>query len=138
MMVRRRRGQVLAVAAAGGVLATVMLGEALLSAPQASAACSMSPADDQYIKLLAQNKMTHSADVNDCNITAEGRWLADQARTSADPYGTARRLVQVMDNQTSMDAKQAEWEVETAIYVYAPDVIPKIKNEAAQQPPAPA
>lgn len=137
-MVRCRRGQVLAVAAAGGVLATVMLGEALLSAPQASAACSESPADDQYIKLLAQNKMTHSADVNDCNLIAEGRWLADQVRTSPDPYGTARRLVQVMDDKTSMNAKQAEWEVETAIYVYAPDMIPKIKNEAAQQPPAPA
>ncbi|UXA05161.1 DUF732 domain-containing protein [Mycobacterium sp. SMC-2] len=136
MTIRGRHGRVLAVGAAGAVLATSTLGGALLAAPQASAQCSMTPADDQYIKLLAQNKMTHSAGVNDCNVTAEGRWLADQVRTSADPYATAKRLVQVVDDKTSMDAKQAEWEVETAIYVYAPDMIPKIKNQAAQQAPA--
>ena len=26
----------------------------------------MTPADDQYIQLLAQNKMVHNADFNDC------------------------------------------------------------------------
>lgn len=138
MTIRRTRAQMLAVGAAGAVLATSMLGQALLSAPQASASCSLSPQDDQYIKLLAQNKMIHTADFNDCNMTAHGRWLADQVRTSADPLATGKNLVNMMTSTTSMNHDQAEWEVESAIFVYAPEMIPAIKGQAAQQGPAPA
>ena len=113
-------------------LMAAMFGHVVLSAPQASANCTMTAQDDQYIKLLAQNKMVHTADFNDCNMSAEGRWFANQVRSSADPYGTAKNLVKMVDDTTPMDAKQAEWEVESAIYVYAPQVIPKIKDEAAQ------
>jgi hypothetical protein len=35
-----------------------------------------------------------------------------------------------------MDSKQAEWEVESAVFVYAPEMVPKIKDQAAHQPPA--
>lgn len=68
----RSRAQVLAVGAAGVALGAAMFGGAVLSAPHASASCNMSPADDQYIKLLAQNKMVHNADFNDCSEAAEG------------------------------------------------------------------
>lgn len=130
----RSRGQMLALGAAGAVLATSMLGEALLAAPQAAAACSMTPKDDQYINLLAQNKMIHSAEFNDCNMTAEGRWFADQVRTSADPLATGNNLVNMVTNTTSMKHDQAEWEVESAIFVYAPEMIQAIKGQAAQGP----
>ncbi|WP_297595074.1 hypothetical protein [Mycobacterium sp.] len=130
----RSRGQVLALGAAGAVLATSMLGEALLSAPQASAACNMTPKDDQYINLLAQNKMTHTAEFNDCNMTAEGRWFADQVRTSADPLATGKNLVNMVTNTTSMKHDQAEWEVESAVFVYAPEMISAIKGQVAQGP----
>jgi len=109
-----------------------MFGHAVLSAPPASAACTMSNADDQYVHLLAMNSMVHTADFDDCNMIAEGRWFADQVRTSADPYRTAKNLVKMVTDTTPMNSKQAEWEVESAIYVYAPQVIPKIKDEAAQ------
>lgn len=36
---------------------------------------------------------------------------------------------------TPMNQKQAEWEVESAIYVYAPDLIPRLKDQAARQVP---
>ena len=36
---------------------------------------------------------------------------------------------------TPMSQDQAEWEVESAIYVYAPEMIPKIKAEAGQSAP---
>lgn len=130
----RSRGQVVALGAAGAVLATSMLGEALLSAPQALAACNMTPKDDQYINLLAQNKMIHTADFNDCNMTAEGRWFADQVRTSADPLATGKNLVNMVTNTTSMKHDQAEWEVESAIFVYAPEMISAIKGQIAQGP----
>lgn len=130
----RSRGQVLALGAAGAVLATSMLGEALLSAPRASAACNMTPQDDQYIRLLAQNKMIHTADFNDCNLTAQGRWIADRVRTSADPLATGKNLVNMVTNTTSMKHDQAEWEVEAAVFVYAPEMIPAIKGQAAQGP----
>jgi hypothetical protein len=130
----RSRGQVLALGAAGAVLATSMLGEALLSAPQASAACNMTPKDDQYINLLAQNKMTHTAEFNDCNMTAEGRWFADQVRTSAEPRATGKNLVNMVTNTTSMKHDQAEWEVESAVFVYAPEMISAIKGQVAQGP----
>jgi hypothetical protein len=39
---------------------------------------------------------------------------------------------------TPMSQAQAEWEVESAIFVYAPDMIPKIKSQAGQPGPAPA
>jgi hypothetical protein len=129
------RARMLLRCAGGGlVLQAAMLGSAVLSAPPASAGCTMTSADDQYIHLLAQNKMVHTADFNDCNMAAEGRWFADQARKSDDPYGTAKGLVKMVTDTTPMNPKQAEWEVESAIYVYAPQMIPKIKDEAAQSP----
>jgi hypothetical protein len=109
-----------------------MVGGAVLAAPQASAACNLSQADDQYINLLAQNKMTHTADFTDCHMAAEGRWFADQVRSHPNPFGEAQELVNMVTNTTHMSQAQAEWEVESAIYVYAPDMIPKIKDGAAQ------
>ena len=79
------RGRVLSLCAGGVALGAAMLGHVVLSAPQASAACTLTNADDQYIQLLAQNKMVHTADFDDCNMAGEGRWFADQIRTSADP-----------------------------------------------------
>ncbi len=83
----RSRGQVLVLGVGGAVLATSMLGEALLSSPHAAAACNMTPKDDQYVNLLAQNKLVHAAGFNDCNMTAEGRRFADQVRDLARPVG---------------------------------------------------
>jgi len=134
----RSRGTVLAAGAAGAVLGATMLGNALLAAPQASAACSMSPADDQYISLLAQNKMVHTADFNDCTEATEGRWFANQVSTAPDPFGRAKDLVNMVTSTTPMSSDQAEWEVESAIYVYAPQMIPKIKDQAGGPAPAPA
>jgi hypothetical protein len=118
--------------AAGVALGASMLGGAVLSAPLASATCQLSPADDQYINLLAQNKMVHNADFTDCHEAAEGRWFADQVRANANPFGEAQELINMITNTTPMSQGQAEWEVESAIYVYAPDMIPKIKDQAAK------
>ncbi len=115
-----------------------MFGGAVLSAPHASASCNMSPADDQYIKLLAQNKMVHNADFNDCSEAAEGRWFASQVRANPNSFGEAQELVNMITNTTPMSQAQAEWEVESAVYVYAPDLIPKLKDQAAKAPPAAA
>lgn len=119
--------------AAGVALVGAMLAHVVLSAPKASASCTMTAADDKCINLLAQNKMIHTADFNDCNMTAEGRWFAVQVRNSPDPLGKARSLMNMVTDTTPMNAKQAEWEIESAIFVYAPQVIPKIKDEAGQQ-----
>jgi hypothetical protein len=132
----RPRSRVLSVWAAGVVLVVAMLGHVVLSAPQASASCTLTAQDDQYIHLLAMKNMIHSPDYTDCHMAAEGRWFAYQVRNSADPLGTARSLVQMVIDGTPMSADQAEWEVESAIYVYAPEVIPKIKDQLAQQNPA--
>ena len=121
---------------AGGALVAAMLGQVVLAAPQASANCTLTAQDEQYIHLMAQNSMIHSADFNDCRLTTEGRWLADQVRTAADPMARAKSLITLLTDTTSMDAKQAEWEVESAVFVYAPEMVPKIKDEAAHQPPA--
>ena len=131
MRITRSRAQGLAAGAAAVVLGATMFGDAVLAAPQASASCSMSPADDQYIRLLAQNKMVHNADFNDCSEAAEGRWFASQVRANPNPFGEAQELINMITRTTSMSQKQAEWEVESAIYVYAPEVIPKIKDQAA-------
>ena len=130
------RRRVLSGWTAGVALGAAMLGGSVLSAPQASAACSLTPADDQYVNLLAQNKMVHNADFDDCNEAAEGRWFADQVRGAGDPYGKAKDLVNMVTSTTPMNASQAEWEVKSAIFVYAPQMIPKIKDEAGQQAPA--
>ena len=127
----RSRTRVSSVWAAGIALGASMLGGAVLSAPQASANCTLSPKDDQYINLLAQNKMVHTADTSDCTEAAEGRWFADEVRNHPNPFGEAQELVNMITNTTSMNQSQAEWEVESAIYVYAPEVIPKIKDQAA-------
>lgn len=132
----RSRGRMVSVWVAGVAFVSAMLGQAVLSAPKASASCTMNAADDRYIHLLAQNKMIHTADFNDCSMTAEGRWFADQVRNSPDPLGKARSLMNMVVNTTPMNAKQAEWEIESAIFVYAPQVIPKMKDEARQQVPA--
>ena len=134
----RTRKRALSLGAAGVAVAAAMLGQVVLSAPKASANCTMTPTDDRYIKLLAQNKMVHTADFDDCNMASEGRWFANQVKTSPHPYGVAQDLVNMVTSTTPMKQSQAEWEVESAIYVYAPQVIPKIKDEAAQsgqQPP---
>jgi hypothetical protein len=128
----RSRKRVSSVWAAGVALGASMLGGAVLSAPHASAGCNLSAADDQYINLLAQNKMTHTADFNDCHMVAEGRWFADQVRSHPNPFGEAQELVNMVTSTTPMSQAQAEWEVESAIYVYAPDVIPRIKDQAAK------
>ncbi|OBG70690.1 hypothetical protein A5714_02555 [Mycobacterium sp. E2462] len=106
------------------------------SAPRASADCTLTPADDQYVKLLAQNKMVHNADYSDCHEAAEGRWFASQVRANPNPYGEGQELINMITNTTPMSQAQAEWEVESAIFVYAPDLIPKIKDQAgaAKQP----
>ncbi len=119
-----------------GALVAAMLAQLVLAAPQASANCTLTAQDEQYIHLLAQNKMIHTADFNDCRLATEGRWLADQVRTAADPMARGKSLMTLLTDTSSMDAKQAEWEVESAVYVYAPEMIPRIKDEAAQQPPA--
>jgi hypothetical protein len=123
---------------AGAALGASMLGGAVLSAPLASATCNLSPADDQYIKLLAQNKMVHNADYSDCHEAAEGRWFADQVRANPNPYGEGQELINMITRTTPMSQAQAEWEVESAIFVYAPELIPKIKAQAGQQGPGPA
>jgi hypothetical protein len=121
------------VAWAGGVaLGAAMFGGAVLSAPQASANCNLSDKDDQYINLLAQNKMVHDASTSDCHEAAEGRWFADQVRSNSNPFGEAQELINMITNTTPMTQAQAEWEVESAIYVYAPDMMPKIKDQAAK------
>ncbi|WP_156763283.1 hypothetical protein [Mycobacterium scrofulaceum] len=131
----RSRGQALAVGAAGVAVGATMFGGAVLGAPHASASCNMSPADDQYIKLLAQNKMVHNADFNDCSEAAEGRWFASQVRSNPNPFGEGQELINMITRTTPMSQAQAEWEVESAVYVYAPDVIPKMRDEAARQAP---
>ncbi|HEX5256715.1 MAG TPA: hypothetical protein VFW69_23130 [Mycobacterium sp.] len=134
----RSRVQVLTVGAAGLALGAAMFGGAVASAPQASAACNLSPADDQYIKLLAQNKMVHNADYSDCHEAAEGRWFADQVRANPNPFGEGQELINMITRTTPLSQAQAEWEVESAIFVYAPDLIPKIKSQAGQPGPAAA
>ncbi|MCA2244942.1 MULTISPECIES: hypothetical protein [Mycobacterium] len=129
----RSRTRVTSVWAAGLALGASMLGGAVLSAPLASATCDLSPADDQYINLLAQNNMVHTAEYSDCHEAAEGRWFANQVKSSADPFARAKDLVTMVTNTTPLKADKAEWEVESAIYVYAPEVIPKIKDQAAKQ-----
>lgn len=129
----RSRTRVTSVWAAGVALGASMLGGAVLSAPLASATCDLSPADDQYINLLAQNNMVHTAEYSDCHEAAEGRWFANQVKSSADPFARAKDLVTMVTNTTPLKADKAEWEVESAIYVYAPEVIPKIKDQAAKQ-----
>ena len=128
----RSRVRVSSVWAAGVALGASMLGGAVLSAPLASATCNLSPADDQYIKLLAQNKMVHNADYSDCHEAAEGRWFADQVRANPNPFGEGQELINMITSTTPMNQAQAEWEVESAIYVYAPELIPKIKDQAAK------
>lgn len=128
----RSRVRASSVWAAGVALGASMLGGAVLSAPLASATCNLTPADDQYIKLLAQNKMVHNADYSDCHEAAEGRWFADQVRANPNPFGEGQELINMITNTTPMTQAQAEWEVESAIYVYAPELIPKIKDQAAQ------
>lgn len=128
----RSRVRASSVWAAGLALGASMLGGAVLSAPIASATCNLTPADDQYIKLLAQNKMVHNADYSDCHEAAEGRWFADQVRSNPNPFGEGQELINMITNTTPMTQAQAEWEVESAIYVYAPELIPKIKDQAAQ------
>jgi hypothetical protein len=130
--------QALTVGAAGFAVAATMFGGAVVSAPRASAACNLTPADDQYIKLLAQNKMVHNADYSDCHEAAEGRWFADQVRANPNPFDEGQELINMITRTTPMTQAQAEWEVESAIYVYAPELIPKIKAQAGQQAPAPA
>lgn len=131
----RSRRRVSVVWAAGVALGAAMLGGSVLSAPQASATCNLSSADDQYVNLLAQNKMVHDANYSDCHEAAEGRWFADQVRANSNPFGEAQELVNMVTNTTGMTQAQAEWEVESAIYVYAPDLLPKIKDEAAHSAP---
>lgn len=133
----RLRKRVLSGCAAGVALGAAMLGVSVLSAPHASASCDMTPADDQYIKLLAQNKMVHSANFNDCNEAAEGRWFADQVRANSNPYGEGQELINMVTRTTPMSQAQAEWEVESAVFVYAPDLIPKIKDQAGKAAPPP-
>lgn len=128
----RRR---LPVWAAGVVVVAAMLGRSVLAAPPAAAQCTLTAQDEQYISLLAQKNMIHGSDVNDCHMVAEGRWFADQVRNSADPFGTAKALMQHVINTTPMTPDQAEWEVEAAIFVYAPELIPRIKDQFARQPP---
>ena len=128
----RSRVRASSVWAAGVALGASMLGGAVLSAPLASATCNLSPADDQYIKLLAQNKMVHNADYSDCHEAAEGRWFADQVRANPNPFGEGQELINMITNTTPMTQAQAEWEVESAIYVYAPELIPTIKDQAAK------
>jgi hypothetical protein len=132
----RSRRRVLSVWTAGAVLTAAMLGHVVISAPPAWANCTMTPQDDQYVQLLAKNKMIHTADFNDCNVVAEGRWFADQVRNSPDPLGKARSLMKLVTDTTPMNADQAEWEVECAIFCYAPEMIPQIKDEKAHEPPA--
>ncbi|OBH49286.1 hypothetical protein [Mycobacterium sp. E2479] len=128
----RSRVRVASVWAAGVALGASMFGGAVLSAPLASAACNLTPADEQYVNLLAQNKMVHTAEYTDCHEAAEGRWFADQVRANPNPFGEGQELVNMITRTTPLTQAQAEWEVESAIYVYAPEVIPKIKDQAAK------
>jgi hypothetical protein len=132
----RPRRRALAVWAAGAVLAGAMASHVVLSAPRASASCNLSPQDEQYVALLAQNKMVHDASFTDCHEAAEGRWFADQVRNAPDPLAKAKSLVKMVTDTTPMNHDQAEWEVESAVFVYAPEMVPKIKDEVAHQPPA--
>lgn len=130
----RSRRRVSSAAGVGMALGVALLGFVVLPAPRAWASCTMNAEDDQYVNLLAQNKMVHNDQFTDCHEAAEGRWFADQVRNSPDPLGKARSLMQMITNTTPMTAAQAEWEVESAIFVYAPELIPKIKDEKAHEP----
>ena len=131
----RSHARVSLVWAAGAALGAGLLGNSLVSAPQASANCQLSAQDDQYINLLAQNKMVHDASYSDCHEAMEGRWFADQVRANSNPYGEGQELINMITSTTGMSQAQAEWEVESAIFVYAPDLLPKIKDQAATAAP---
>lgn len=121
---------------AGIVVVAAMVSQSVLAAPRAAAVCTLTAEDEQYIDLLAQKNMIHGSEVNDCDMAAEGQWFADQVRNSPDPFGTAKTLVQQVINTTPMAPDRAEWEVEAAIFVYAPELIPTIKDQFARQHPS--
>lgn len=123
--------RVLSIWAIGVVMTVAMLGQALLLAPRASADCTLHADDEQYIHLLAQQDIVHAGGFTDCHVAAEGRWFADQVRTSADPLGTARSLVRIVRTGTSLSTEQAIWEVAAAIYVFAPEMVPVLNNQGA-------
>ena len=131
----RSRGRALSVGVAGAGFMALMVGQGVASAPQASAGCTLSKQDERYINLLAQDKLIHGTDFNDCHMVAEGKWFANQVRTASDPLATAKSLVKMVNDGTPMNADQAEFEVEAAIFTYAPDMVPKIKDEFAHQAP---
>ncbi len=118
---------------AGVVFTVVMLSHLVLASPQAVAGCTLTAQDEQYIDLLAQKNLVHGTDFNDCHMVVEGRWFADQVRNSPDPLGTARALMQTVTDTTPMNKEQAEWEVESAIFIYAPEMIPKLKEQCVQE-----
>jgi len=126
-----RRG--LSAWAASVVFVVAMLSHLVLAAPRAAADCTLTTQDQQYINLLAQKNLVHGADFNDCHMVAEGRWFAEQVRNSPDPLATARSLMQMVTDTTPMNKEQAEWEVESAIFVYAPEMIPGLKEQCAQE-----
>lgn len=72
-----------------------------------------------------------------CNEAAEGHRFADDVQKSGDPMGRGTELVNFVTSTTPTNSSQAEWEVESAIYLDTPATTPKIKDEAGAQP-APA
>ena len=77
---------------------------------------------------MAQNNMIDSADFNDCRLYHRGSVVGRAAAAHrSDPMARAKSLITLLTDTTSMDAKQAEVEAQSAVYVYAPEMIPKIK-----------
>ena len=126
--------QALSVWATGVVLMVALLGHVVLLAPHASADCTMTADDERYVNLLAEKNVVHAAGYTDCQVTAEGRWFADQVRASPDPLGTARSLVRRVIAGTPLSPEQAEWEVAAATYAYAPEMIQVIMKQGAAGP----
>ena len=104
-------------------LVVALLSVTLTSPPRASATCTLTASDHQYLYILAKDDIGPASGSTECDLVLNGHRFADAVRSSSNPARTAGMLAAALYEGSSLTKEQAATVVAASIYVYAPEMV---------------
>ena len=110
---------------AGLLLVVAMLNPVLLTAPNASASCSLTSDEAAFVDLLAEKNIGPAPGSSYCDLASSGHIIVNDVRRGVPPTTEASSVY----HGSNLTWEQAAWYVAASIVVFAPELVPSSDSE---------